>query len=128
MYWHLWNIDRNTNPQFYTDKVDDNYKPPCHEDSETTSGYPWSDPIRLNNFSLALSLIGFLYMGSQGQLVLSQDQTWDKTFGVARYAEFPKCRSILSGASDLDWYICFVLGYPTGGMLHVIRCLGAFEL
>ena len=55
-------------------------------------------------------------MGSQGQLVLSWDQTQDKTFGVAQYAKFPKCRSILSGASDLDWYICFVLGYPTGGM------------
>ena len=67
-------------------------------------------------------------MGSQGQLVLSWDQTRDKTFGVARYAKFPKCRSILSGASDLDRYICFVPGYPTGCMLHVTRCLGAFEL
>jgi len=67
-------------------------------------------------------------MGSQGQLFLSQDRTQDKTFGVARYAKYPKCRSILSGASDLDQYICFALGYPTGGMLHVTRCLGAFEL
>ena len=38
-YWHLQNIDRNTNPQFDTklsNTVDDNYKPPCHKDSETT--------------------------------------------------------------------------------------------
>ena len=28
-YWNLWNIDRNTNPQFYTDSsdtVDNNYE------------------------------------------------------------------------------------------------------
>ena len=37
-YWHLQNIDRNANTQFYTESssvVDDNYEPPCHEDSET---------------------------------------------------------------------------------------------
>jgi hypothetical protein len=67
-------------------------------------------------------------MGSQEQLLLSQDRTQDKTFGVAWYAKCPKCRSILSGASDLDQYICFALGYPTGGMLHVTRCLGVFGL
>src|ERR1700733_11959139 len=83
----------------------------CKFNHNITSGYPWSDPIRLNNFSLALSLIGFFYMGSQGELLLSQDRTWDKTFGVALYAKCPKCRSVLSGASDLDQYICFVLGY-----------------
>ena len=91
-----------------------------------TSGYPRSDPIRLNNFLLALSLIGHFL--SQGQLLLSQDRTQDKTFGAAQYANCPKYRSILTGASDLDQYICFVPGYPTGGMLHVTRCLGAFEL
>ena len=34
-YWNLWNIDWNTNPQFYTDSsnaVDDAYKPPDLED------------------------------------------------------------------------------------------------
>src|SRR5882762_11393592 len=86
-----------------------------------TSGYPWSDPIRLNNFSLALSLIGFFLYGLPGTIafVPGQDPGQNKC---------PKCRSILSGASDLDQYICFALGYPTGGMLHVTRCLGAFEL
>ena len=67
-------------------------------------------------------------MGSQGQLLLSQDRTLDKTFGVAQYPKCTKCGSILSGASDLDQSICFAPGYPTGGMLHVTRCLGAFGL
>ena len=67
-------------------------------------------------------------MGSQGQLILSWVLSQDKTFGVAWYAKCPKCRSILSEAFDLDQSICFALGYPTGGMLHVTRCLGAFEL
>lgn len=67
-------------------------------------------------------------MGSQGQLLLSRDRTRDKTFGVAWYAKCLKCRSILSGTFDLDQSICFAPGYPTGGMLHVTRCLGAFEL
>ena len=96
--------------------------------SNYTSGYPWSDLIRLNDFSLALSLIAFFYLGSQGQLLLSQVLSRDKTFGVAWYAKCPKCRSILSGAFDLDQSICFVLDYPTGGMLYITRCLGAFEL
>ena len=37
-YQHLWNIDRNANPQCYTEvsnTVDNNYDPPCHKDSET---------------------------------------------------------------------------------------------
>ena len=36
-YWNLWNLDCNTNPQFYTDlsdAVDDNYGQPCIEDIE----------------------------------------------------------------------------------------------
>ena len=67
-------------------------------------------------------------MGSQGQLLLSRVLSQDKTFGVAWYAKCPKCRPILSGTFDLDQSICFAPGYPTGGMLHVTRCLGAFEL
>ena len=67
-------------------------------------------------------------MGSQGQLLLSQILSWDKTFGVAWYAKCPKCRSILSETFDLDPSICFTLGYPTVGMLHVTMCLEAFEL
>ena len=37
-YQHLQNIDRNANPQFYTElsnAVDDNYELPHHKDSET---------------------------------------------------------------------------------------------
>ena len=42
-----------------------------------TSGYPRSDPIRLNNFSLALSLIGFFQYGLPGQtFFVSQDKTY----------------------------------------------------
>ena len=33
---------------------------------DKTSGYPWSDPIRLNNFSLALSLVGIFLHGIPG--------------------------------------------------------------
>jgi hypothetical protein len=36
-----------------------------------TSGYPWSDPIRLNDFSLALSLIGFFIYGLPGTIVFA---------------------------------------------------------
>jgi hypothetical protein len=67
------------------------------------------------------TLLGFFLYGLPGTIafVPGQDPGQKKC---------PKCRSILSGASDLDQYICFALGYPTGGMLHVTRCLGAFEL
>ena len=34
-YWNLWIINQNANPQFYTDKVDDNYEPPCLEDFDS---------------------------------------------------------------------------------------------
>ena len=49
----------------------------------STSGYPRSDPIRLNNFSLALSLIGFFLYGLPGQIFfvpgLSQDKwSWPR--------------------------------------------------
>ena len=37
-------------------------------DAPFTSGYPWSDPIRLNDFSLALSLIGFFVYGLPGTI------------------------------------------------------------
>ena len=37
-YHHLWNIDQNANPHFYTKSSqaeDDNYKPPCLEDFDS---------------------------------------------------------------------------------------------
>ena len=36
----------------------------------STSGYPWSNPIRLNNFSYELSLIGIFLDGLPGTIVL----------------------------------------------------------
>ena len=38
---------------------------------ETTSGYPRSDPNRLNNFSLTLSLIGIFLVGLAGTIVFA---------------------------------------------------------
>ena len=53
-----------------------------------TSGYPWSNPIRLNNFSYELSLIGIFLDGLPGTIVLPQDNlylpldhSWDGPFG-----------------------------------------------
>ena len=49
---------------------DDAQKGSCpyeHADS-ITAGYPWSDPIRLNDFLLALSLIGFFVYGLPGTI------------------------------------------------------------
>jgi len=48
-----------------------------------TSGYPRSDPIRLNNFSLALSLIGFFLYGLLGQIFFVPGLSQDKTYRVA---------------------------------------------
>ena len=48
-----------------------------------TSGYPRSDPIRLNNFSLALSLIGFFLYGLPGQIFFVPGLSQDKTYRVA---------------------------------------------
>jgi len=94
---------------------------------------PRSDPIRLNNFSLALSLIGFFLYGLPGQFFLSQVCPRTKLIGW----QCPNCGSILSGASDLDQSSAFDPGHltwtrtndlgpghPTGGVLHVTRCLG----
>ena len=57
-------------------------------DVENTSGYPWSNPIRLNNFSYELSLIGIFLDGLPGTIVLPQDNlylpldhSWDGPFG-----------------------------------------------
>ena len=54
----------------------------------STSGYPWSNPIRLNNFSYELSLIGIFLDGLPGTIVLPQDNlylppdhSWDGPFG-----------------------------------------------
>ena len=51
-----------------------------------TSGYPWSDPIRLNNFSLALSLIGFLAYGLPGTIgfVLGQNLWGDPVCQISQ--------------------------------------------
>ena len=53
-----------------------------------TSGYPWSNPIRLNNFSYELSLISIFLDGLPGTIVLPQDNlylpldhSWDGPFG-----------------------------------------------
>jgi hypothetical protein len=53
-----------------------------------TSGYPWSNPIRVNDFSLTLSLIGiFLYglpgtiVSAPGQPVFAPGNPWDGSFG-----------------------------------------------
>src|SRR5882762_7140166 len=51
--------------------------------TSTTSGYPRSDPIRLNNFSLALSLIGFFQYGLPGQIFFFPGLSQDKTYRVA---------------------------------------------
>ena len=48
-----------------------------------TSGYPRSDPIRLNNFSLALSLIGFFQYGLPGQIFFPPGLFKDKTYRMA---------------------------------------------
>ena len=52
-----------------------------------TSGYLWSNPIRVNDFSLRLSLIGiFLYglpgtiVSAPGQLVFAPGNPWDGSF------------------------------------------------
>ena len=57
-------------------------------DAKHTSGYPWSNPIRLNNFSYELSLIGIFLDGLTGTIVLPQDNlylppdhSWDGPFG-----------------------------------------------
>ena len=37
-FQHLWNIDQNTKPKFYTESsqhADDNYEPPCLEDFDS---------------------------------------------------------------------------------------------
>src|SRR5882762_10740122 len=52
-------------------------------DCAFTSGYPRSDPIRLNNFSLALSLIGFFLYGLPGQIFFVPGLSQDKTYRVA---------------------------------------------
>ena len=55
---------------------------------QVTSGYPWSSPIRLDNFSYELSLIGIFLDGLPGTIVLPQDNlyfppdhSWDGPFG-----------------------------------------------
>ena len=46
----------------------------CKFNHNITSGYPWSDPIRLNNFSLALSLIDFFLYGLPGRITFVPGQ------------------------------------------------------
>ena len=54
----------------------------------STSGYPWSNPIRVNDFSLRLNLIGIFSYGlpgtivsAPGQLVFALGNPWDGSFG-----------------------------------------------
>src|SRR5882762_9228825 len=88
---------------------------------DLTSGYPRSDPIRLNNFSLALSLIGFFLYGLPGQIFFVPGLSQDKTYRVANVPIVGLFR-----VGHLTWTRTNDLGpgHPTGGMLHVTRCLG----
>jgi len=45
-----------------------------------TSGYPWSDPIRLNIFSYELSLIGIFLGGVPGANVFAPGQNLGWSF------------------------------------------------
>lgn len=48
--------------------------------SLVTSGYPWSDPIRLNIFSYELSLIGIFLGGVPGANVFAPGQNLGWSF------------------------------------------------
>ena len=61
----------------------------------STSGHPWSKPIRVNNFSYALSLIGIFLYGLPGSIVL-----------VPGPFVFVPGSVILVPGQDLGWAVC----------------------
>ena len=57
-FWHVWNINRNTNPHLYSESsvtADDNYKPPHHKalesegEDEESSPLPIPDPSGIHS-------------------------------------------------------------------------------
>jgi len=102
--------------------------------SPLTSGYPWSNPIRVNDFSLTLSLIGIFLYGLPGTTVIALGQNMGWTCqGWSSMPDIPLGGSSLSGQTDLVWYIWFGLvhmiwpGPSHCHMLHVTGCLGALR-
>ena len=95
-----------------------------------TSGYSKSDPNRVNNSSLALTLIGIFLLGLPGtnlfvpgqnlicpatKSALSQDKIY---FVLGQNLLYP-------GTTVLSRDKCFIPDYPTCN-IHVTRCLGSF--
>ena len=90
-----------------------------------TSGYPWSDLIRLNIFSYELSLIGIFLCAVSGANVFVPGQNMGWSFWRwSSMVDVPFEGPFFWDESYLAWDKCFDLDYLTGDM-HVTRCLEA---